>query len=116
MSKQKRYWQTFVGFNYRMAIEAAVGVAQLERLDDILSKKIWILEQYQILKDCSFIELYPNYPDHIVHSNWPILVSNNIPRDNVLDKLLQRGIECRPVFILSILWTLINSIVILISY
>ena len=44
MSKQKRYWQEFVGFNYRMTnMQAAAGVAQLERLDDIISKKIWIL-------------------------------------------------------------------------
>ena len=102
MSKQKRYWQEFVGFNYRMTnMQAAVGVAQLERLDDIISKKIWILEQYQtLLYNCSFIELYPEFPDHIIHSNWlyTIVLANNIPRDYVLDKLLQRGIECRPVF------------------
>ena len=102
MCKHKRYWQQFVGFNYRMTnMQAAVGVAQLERLDEIISKKIWILEQYQeLLKDCEFIDLYPDYPEHIIHSNWlyTIVLANNIPRDNVLDKLLQRGIECRPVF------------------
>ena len=30
-------------------MQAAVGVAQLERLNDIVTKKIWILEQYQQL-------------------------------------------------------------------
>ena len=102
MSKQKRYWQEFAGFNYRMTnMQAAVGVAQLERLDDIVAKKIWILEQYQkLLIDYNFIDLYPDYPNHIIHSNWlyTIVLANNISRDTVLDNLLQRGIECRPVF------------------
>ena len=82
-------------------MQAAVGVAQLERIDDIVAKKIWILEQYQkLLIDYNFIDLYPDYPNHIIHSNWlyTIVLANNISRDTVLDNLLQRGIECRPVF------------------
>src|SRR5678816_3223115 len=40
MSKQKRYWHDFVGFNYRMTnIQAAIGVAQLERLDEFVEAK-----------------------------------------------------------------------------
>ena len=40
MSKEKRYWHTEVGFNYRMTnMQAALGLAQLERIDEILAKK-----------------------------------------------------------------------------
>ena len=40
MSNHKRYWHDFIGFNYRMTnIQAAVGLAQLEKFDQILKKK-----------------------------------------------------------------------------
>ena len=36
MPPQKRYWHDEVGFNYRMTnLQAAVGVAQMERIDDV---------------------------------------------------------------------------------
>ena len=39
MSNHKRYWHDFIGFNYRMTnIQAAVGLAQLEKFDQILKK------------------------------------------------------------------------------
>ncbi len=40
MNKARRYWHDEVGFNYRMtSLQAAVGVAQLERLDEIVAVK-----------------------------------------------------------------------------
>jgi perosamine synthetase len=48
MSKDKRYWHTEVGFNYRMTnLQAALGVAQFERLDEILAKKKETFKWYQ---------------------------------------------------------------------
>jgi len=48
MSKEKRYWHTEVGFNYRMTnLQAALGVAQLERIDELLAKKEEIFKWYQ---------------------------------------------------------------------
>jgi perosamine synthetase len=36
----RRYWHEIIGFNYRMTnLQAAVGVAQLERIDEILAAK-----------------------------------------------------------------------------
>jgi perosamine synthetase len=40
MSPVKRYWHEFVGYNYRMTnMQAAVGVAQLERWEEIIGAK-----------------------------------------------------------------------------
>ena len=48
MSEEKRYWHTEIGFNYRITnLQAALGVAQLERIDEFLEKKKKIFEWYQ---------------------------------------------------------------------
>jgi len=40
MSKERRYWHPFIGFNYRMTnLQAAIGVAQMERIEAIIQKK-----------------------------------------------------------------------------
>ena len=47
MSPEKRYWHSEVGYNYRMTnIQAALGAAQLERIDAILLRKKEIFEMY----------------------------------------------------------------------
>ena len=41
MSKDKKYWHEVVGFNYRMTnLQAAVGLAQLERINEFIDNKI----------------------------------------------------------------------------
>ena len=40
MNRTKKYWYDLLGFNYRMTnMQAAVGVAQLEQLDDLLKTR-----------------------------------------------------------------------------
>ena len=41
------YWHDAIGYNYRMTnIAAAIGLAQLERADDIIQKKIELAGWY----------------------------------------------------------------------
>ena len=48
MDSDKRYWHKEVGFNYRMTnLQAAMGVAQLERINEILDKKKKIFQWYE---------------------------------------------------------------------
>jgi perosamine synthetase len=48
MSKSKRYWHDFVGYNYRLTnIQAAIGVAQFERLN---VKKITFNEEKHLMR------------------------------------------------------------------
>ena len=40
MPPERRYWHDEVGFNYRMTnLQAAVGLAQMERIDEFVSRK-----------------------------------------------------------------------------
>ena len=50
MSPDKSYWHNFVGFNYRMTnIQAAIGVAQIDRVSQLLLKEKKIFENYNKL-------------------------------------------------------------------
>lgn len=47
MSPERRYWHTVVGYNYRLTnLQAALGVAQMERIDGILARKREIAAAY----------------------------------------------------------------------
>ena len=47
MDPRRRYWFSVVGYNYRMTnIAAAIGLAQLERVDLHLAKRKLIAEGY----------------------------------------------------------------------
>jgi len=100
LAKYREYWHDVIGYNYRMTnICAAIGLAQLERINDILSKKRRIAELYkELLKDTEF-KVHPEVGD-VFHSYWmiSILVPQANQRDQVRKHLAGAGIETRPVF------------------
>lgn len=60
MSPERRYFHPEVGFNYRMTnLQAAVGCAQLERFDELVSRKEQVLENYRTALAGTPIELNP---------------------------------------------------------
>ncbi|MFQ5957249.1 MAG: DegT/DnrJ/EryC1/StrS family aminotransferase, partial [Candidatus Brocadiales bacterium] len=51
-SRKRRFFHYHIGFNYRMTnIQAAMGLAQLERIGEILKKKIYNAQVYNSLLD-----------------------------------------------------------------
>lgn len=55
---QRRFYHQHLGFNFRMTnLQAALGVAQLERMDQIVQRKRWMGEMYtERLKDLEQIQ------------------------------------------------------------
>ena len=51
MTKEKRYWHEVVGYNYRMTgLQAALGLAQLKKIDRFIERKREIARLYQELR------------------------------------------------------------------
>ncbi|MBK0382077.1 aminotransferase class V-fold PLP-dependent enzyme [Pedobacter sp. SD-b] len=103
MSKNKRYWHDMIGFNYRMTnMQAAVGVAQMERVDDIVYHKRKIAQFYdQALRKYPSLQLHGE-KDHTTNSYWLytflIKESSKFNREELAERLAKNGIETRPTF------------------
>ncbi len=103
MSKEKKYWHDFVGFNYRMTnMQAAIGCAQLERINEFISAKRKLADFYnKILGEIGCFVLPPQ-EDWAVNGYWlyTVLLKRDagISRDALMDKMLKNGVETRPAF------------------
>jgi perosamine synthetase len=102
MSPEKKYWHERVGFNYRLTnLQAAIGVAQIERLEDFLRKKIHIGKLYgKLLNGVIGISSTPYNRVNTVNSYWlyTIILEKNLNRDLIIQSLLKKGIDSRPIF------------------
>jgi len=103
MSTTKRYWHEFIGFNYRFTnVQAAIGLAQLERIDEIIKIKRKNAKLYNsLLKDVEGLTLPPEM-DWAENVFWmySVLIEDDFPvvRDELADSLRERGIDTRPFF------------------
>ena len=99
MTSKKRYWHEFIGYNYRMTnLQAALGVAQLERINYFIDKKHEIGKIYrERLKD--MVTLHPEGSDYNgTYWLYSILIDNEKNRDNLMDFLYRNGIDTRRFF------------------
>jgi perosamine synthetase len=103
MSKDKKYWHEFVGFNYRMTnMQAAIGVAQMEVASKFVKAKQDIATEYnKNLERVKGIQFPGNF-GNVINSYWLYTVILPVEltfyRDNILDTMLKDGIEARPIF------------------
>lgn len=102
MNPSKRYWHDVVGYNFRLTnVQAAIGVAQIERLDEIVGKKIIIGESYSnLLKNHKIVEQIPRRHKDTKNSYWifTFLLNKKFNRQQIMNELLELGVETRPVF------------------
>src|SRR5689334_6865049 len=100
LADNREYWHDVVGYNYRITnICAAIGLAQLERADEFLSKKRSLAKKYQDQLAGLRVEVHGEAPN-TTHSYWmiSILVENPEDRDRLREHLREKGIETRPLF------------------
>lgn len=103
MTPKKKYWHDKVGFNFRMTnMQAAVGVAQLEKVNYLVKEKIKIAKIYdKFLKKSPLITI-PKEEKWATHSYWlyNVIIKdiNEKKRDKVINELIYSGIEARPMF------------------
>jgi perosamine synthetase len=103
MSPEKRYWHTEVGYNYRMTnLQAALGVAQMERIEEFISRKRAIAAAYnRLLGDIPYLVLPPEAEwASSVYWMYSLLLRENAPiqRDELMRHLKSQNIDSRPFF------------------
>lgn len=100
ISATKQYWHDVIGYNYRMTnIAAAIGLAQLEKANEFITKKRRIARWYsEKLKNLP-VECHTEAPQ-TRHSFWmcSIVVASEAERDALRAYLDEQGIETRPLF------------------
>jgi perosamine synthetase len=103
MSPDRRYWHPVLGYNYRLTnLQAALGVAQMERVDEILASKRRIAETYgEHLGGLPGLRLPAEAPwASSVHWLYSVLIDEEafgMSRDRVMDALSSEA-ETRPLF------------------
>ncbi|MBO1224040.1 MAG: aminotransferase class V-fold PLP-dependent enzyme [Candidatus Scalindua sediminis] len=91
-----------MGFNYRMTnVEAALGLAQFERMSEFLDKKRAFKEIYQeVLGDLSGVRFQDTY-SNATESRWftCIAIENEAKVSDVMQQLKEKGISTRRIFV-----------------
>ncbi len=99
-NQTKQFYPDIIGFKYKMSnIQAAIGCAQMERIDDLISRKREILAYYrQQLAHLSFIQINPE-PENTINGAWmPTVVfdaSTGIIREKLQETFLAENIDAR---------------------
>ena len=103
MRLDKKYWHDKIGFNYRMTnLQAALGVAQLKKLDKFVNKKRKIAKIYREnlykLQEKKKIKLHPEMSwAKCIYWTYSILIKNK-SRDELIEYLYHRDVDTRPFF------------------
>ncbi len=101
---EKRFVHDELGYNFRITnMQAAIGLAQLERLDEFVQKKRHIGRLYnELLSDVEEISLMPERNMHAENIYWVygILLNERaaINAEEMMNRLSKVGIGTRPFF------------------
>lgn len=103
-SPPRRFVHEELGWNFRMTnLQAAVGLAQLERLDEFVARKRHIFARYtELLSGTPGIELPVAAKDFATNINWVygIVISDDVEFDaeEAMARFAKLGIGTRPFF------------------
>jgi perosamine synthetase len=99
----KMFWNTEVAFKYKMSsLQAALGLAQLERIDELVDRKRQIFSWYQeLLANVDGVTLNYEAPG-TKNSYWMVTVvldeEFGITKEQMIEQLSAYGIDTRPFF------------------
>jgi perosamine synthetase len=102
-SQTKQFWPDMIGFKYKMSnVQAAIGLAQIERIDELVDRKREIFSFYKKeLKDLEGVSLNPELSDR-KSGYWMVNVvfseELGITRDLMIKKFSDDNIDARVFF------------------
>lgn len=99
----KQFWPNEVGFKYKMPnVAAAIGCAQIERIDELISRKRAIFEHYREGLSGLPVQVNPSDRRARVHGYWmPTFVVDQgvaFDREKLLARFKERNIDGRVFF------------------
>ena len=104
MKAPRRFVHDEIGWNFRMtSMQAAIGLAQLERLDEFVPRKRHIFERYtQLLSDIPSLQLPVPCTEYAKNINWVygVVIADDAPFDaeEAMKRLAAKKIGTRPFF------------------
>ena len=101
-----RFIHNEVGYNYKLTnIQAAIGLAQLENINFFLKKKKMIFNYYKHKITLSNLFKIADVPNYAQNNYWMSILEirkyNKISLKEILHKMKNANIECRPVWKLN---------------
>jgi len=100
--KVRTFWPAMLGYKYKISnIQAAIGCAQLERIEDLIAQKRHIFSEYE--KRLSHLPLKLNpQPENMINGYWmpTIVVDEGVAfdRDKVIHHFQSHNIDARVFF------------------
>ena len=98
------FWNHEVAFKYRMSsLQAALGLAQLQRIDELIARKREIFSWYRSeFAGVRGIQQLNAEPSDTTNAYWMVTVvldsGLGLEKNAIIDRLSQQGIDCRPFF------------------
>ena len=101
---ERRFYHESLGFNFRLTnLQAALGLAQLERIDEIVARKRWMGQEYtRRLQGIKGLQLPAEESwARSVFWMYGVVLSKEIPMDarEFAQKLREHGVDTRPFFL-----------------
>jgi len=102
-NQTKQFWPDMIGFKYKMSnIQAAIGCAQVERIEELINRKREIFAYYkEHLAGLSGISMNPE-PEGVINGAWmPTVVfkkETGITREKILQVFAKENIDARVFF------------------
>jgi perosamine synthetase len=99
----KQFWADMVGFKYKMSnVQAAIGCAQLERVEELVARKREIMQAYRdAFAGIPAISMNPEPPGTVNGSWMPTVVfdaSMGVTRERLLEAFRAENIDARVFF------------------
>lgn len=99
----RQFWPEELGFKYKMSnVQAALGCAQLERIEDLIVRKRAIFHAYQqALAGEPALRMNPELPGTVIGAWMPtVVLSPEAPlaADALLQRFVESNIDARPFF------------------
>lgn len=99
----RHFWNTEIAYKYKMgSLQAALGLAQLERIDQLIAKKCQIFSWYQAILSCHK-DLTLNFETPgTKNSYWMVTLllpeMAGIQKEAFIAQMSECNVECRPFF------------------